>query len=115
MGRSRRRKWKERLVNELKANAQRRIAHSGGMRPAGLSMPESVLMLLTRAARRRGISKMSYMRRAVAAFIAHDLELDWKLVVKEFPAARPFEGKATAGVDAFDSGEGYGDWRLPPR
>jgi hypothetical protein len=62
--------------------------------------------LLADAAAHRGLSTTSYIRRAVAAFIAHDLGMEFTEVVADTPHVQgPSHGK-------WDDGTGYGQWRV---
>lgn len=77
---------------------------------------ERFLPLVLRAASKRGMNRTAYMRRAVAAFIAHDLQIPYETVCDTFPAVdnnmrseRFVDGK---GVNRRDDGEGYGSWEV---
>ncbi len=65
--------------------------------------------LLKEAARRRGISIVAYCRRALAAFIVHDLGLDWDEFMQREPQTQPF-GSIKRGQHL--SGAGYGSWKV---
>lgn len=66
--------------------------------------------LLKEAARQRGISMESYLRRAVMAFVTADLELDWEVVMAGEPPTVSFGREPRSGVRV--GGAGYGDWRV---
>lgn len=69
--------------------------------------------LLNLAAEKRGVSKSTYARRALAAFIAHDLDITPEQVLDGGP--RPCAwGKTGADVhqERGDKLEGYGHWRI---
>lgn len=69
---------------------------------------------LSSAAKARGMSKIGYMRRAVAAFIAYDLGIDRSDVTRHF--ARPVGYGRPGGFDrhekTHDDGTGYGLWTI---
>ena len=79
------------------------------------------LTMLRAAATSRGMSSVGYARRAIAAFISHDLGIEFTEVTRNFPA--PFRhGEALDpnnpnGVHmkrglTVDDGQGYGDWKV---
>lgn len=74
--------------------------------------------LFSRAANRRGMSKSAYARRALAAFIAQDLQMPFEDLCYRFPAvvydqsARKFENGMV--VSQRDDGQGYGRWEAMP-
>jgi hypothetical protein len=71
--------------------------------------------LLRRAAEARGMSAAAYARRAVSAFIAHDLGLTLEEVVRTTPAVLTPQQKAEAARNRQspkDNGQGYGQWTV---
>lgn len=64
------------------------------------------------AAHRRGMSLAGYARRALAAMVAHDLDIPIEEVAKYMP--RPTEYRAGGGVGrqdrTEDDGTGFGPW-----
>lgn len=83
----------------------------------GSNVPWQFKALVAMAAKRRGISIAGYLRRAVAAFVAVDLEMAYEDVLKELPFPAP-TGKTGAtwsdpdlAPEDHDTGEGYGDWK----
>jgi hypothetical protein len=79
--------------------------------------PEFVL-LVTHAARERGMPRAAYIRRAVAAFIAHDLDVPVEEVLEFCPAVAPHGQPLTKdsglrdGGRSRDDGTGYGSWKV---
>lgn len=71
---------------------------------------------LSRAANRRGMSKSAYARRALAAFIAEDLQMPFEDLCKMCPAVVYDQNvsKYSDGivVSQRDDGHGYGQWRI---
>lgn len=70
----------------------------------------------SRAANRRGMSKSAYARRALAAFIAEDLQMPFEDLCKMFPAVVYDQNisKYSDGlvVSQRDDGQGYGQWKI---
>lgn len=67
---------------------------------------------LKEAAQRRNISKIGYVRRAVAAFIAYDLGVRFTDVTQHAAQPAPFlrpGGHRRTGASN-DNGQGHGDW-----
>lgn len=70
--------------------------------------------LLRKAARRRGMNNAAYARRAIAAFIAEDLQIPFEDVCQGFPSPKA-EGSTGVGVIwPRDDGQGYGNWEVKP-
>lgn len=69
--------------------------------------------LLNAAAKQRGVSRSTYARRAMAAYIAHDLGLEPEDVLEGGPRSCEW-GKTGADVTKppGDDLSGYGAWRL---
>lgn len=70
---------------------------------------------LVEAARRRDISKVGYVRRAVAAMIAHDLGIPFTEVAQHAAQPGPFNrvgGHLRRGA-SHDNGKGHGMWTIP--
>lgn len=66
--------------------------------------------LLRQAVKKRGITRVSYLRRAVAAFIAHDLDLPLEQVLTHTPQVIP--PRVVPTDPTHDDGTGYGLWRI---
>lgn len=68
--------------------------------------------LLNIAAQKRGCSKSTYMRRAIAGYLAHDLDMDIAEVLEDGP--RPCAWGATGAheSDPQDDAKSYGNWRI---
>lgn len=73
---------------------------------------------LRQAARVRGISGGAYLRRAVAAFAAHDLGVEFEDILKDSPSPDwnnhrgEVNGKKQVWVREYDDGSGYGTWEV---
>lgn len=80
--------------------------------------------LLNRAAEKRGISLSSYCRRAISAFVAHDLGLPFGDVLSYSPVASPYgdinrtrparhrDPKTNRMTVTTDTPDGYGPWEI---
>jgi hypothetical protein len=106
--------WQKRAVQLVKERQKK--THRWTERKDGVLATFDIEMkaLLTEAARRRNISMAGYARRAIAAFIAHDLGIAYEDVTKY--CALPTEFRATAGAGRStklnDDGEGHGLWQI---
>ena len=95
--------WKERV-------AQR--DHRESTNRWSLRSTQAFTDLVRKAARRRGMNNSAYVRRAVAAFIANDLQIPFEDICQMFPAPGP-ERYTGYGVNwPRDDGEGYGEWEV---
>lgn len=102
--------WQDRLTE--KVNEQSRGRNSS---PFEIRMSFEMRRLLRLAAEARGIPSGAYARRAIAAFVAADLDLDYAAVCKLLPAIEPVvDGKRVARGERQgpDDGAGYGTWRV---
>jgi len=68
-------------------------------------------VLLDEAAKRRGIGMAGYIRRAVAAFIAHDLGLSFTEVTGHLAKPKHVDERVPPGK-INDDGKGYGAWLI---
>ncbi len=106
--------------------SQEEKRRKAGRRRAGTLTIEYDLpfqVLLREAAERRGIAANGYARRAIAAFIALDLGMEFEEVVQHF--ARPTKpgevlrrtdgSKQAPSGTTVDDGQGFGSWRLGRR
>lgn len=116
--------WQERAVQGLNS------VESNTKEPNGLTRLSSqvhwkFLALVRLAARTRGISVSGYIRRAVAAFVAHDLQMEFGQVTQFSPGPNTFGQKGSAhrgkdpekyqdflGKNLPDDGVGYGKWEV---
>lgn len=111
--------WQERLV-QMVQDADTGSARSRNSLRRGKLYAQcdpEMLVLTTEAARLRGMTTAAYIRRAVAAFIAHDLEMPFEEVTKYAPMPLPF-GKKSADLSpgktrrTTDDGTGFGSWEV---
>jgi len=83
--------------------------HKHGGQLTNVRLPLDMQALMDEAARGRGISRNSYMRRAIMAMVVHDLGLDWETVMANEPGV--FDWERSAGIQRL-RGRGYGPWRI---
>lgn len=97
--------------NFFKHARSKRSHYRPGITCRGVELNVRLDELLRQAARQRGITFVGYMRRALTAFIAYDLGMEFEDVVtlnKE--VAKP---RSRAGVKLGpDTGQGFGQWRI---
>jgi hypothetical protein len=105
--------WRQNALARVRARQKK--THRNKERTNGMYLfyDEGMRALLDEAARRRGISRVGYGRRAVAAFIAHDLNLPIEEVLQYTAKPAPYEGTPGGIVKKInDDGEGYGPWPI---
>lgn len=74
---------------------------------------QTLTALMPLAAERRGLSKSTYIRRAIAAFVAHDLEQDFAEVLKDGPSLVRYAHRSGYGAKRrVDDGKGHGPWEI---
>lgn len=105
--------WRETILAKVDAKARVHRNQHGRIRDAKLTLNVGLMFAksLGQAAQARGISRVGYLRRAVAAFIAADLEIPFTQVVSDCPLPSPYTPErswSTARGD--DDGRGYGTW-----
>lgn len=99
--------WKRRAILHAPKDEKKKIVfHVYG----------SFYSLFARAAKRRGMSLSAYARRALAAFIAKDLEMPFEDLCTNFPAVvyDQYISKYDNGMVVIqrDDGLGYGQWQI---
>jgi hypothetical protein len=104
--------WQERAIRGISTNKRKSKQASLHM-----DVPYQFKPLLAMAARRRGISQSGYMRRAVAAFVAQDLQMPYEDVLDGMQTPHPNNATRAGWAELEfipgeqDNGEGYGDWK----
>lgn len=106
--------WEKRALEAVKARQKK--SHRWTERRDGVNATFDVELrvYLTEAARRRGLSMAGYARRAICAFIAHDLGIPIEDLLKYCAKPTPFRAEGGHGRHAKtnDDGEGYGSWEI---
>ena len=98
--------WEKRAVSGIN-----KLKYSKQQIRAGMTF----WIAVRRAAAGRGISTPAYMRRAAAAFAAHDLGESFKEILSD--SAHPDwvnrkDPLTGHWIKTFDDGEGYGSWEV---
>jgi hypothetical protein len=93
--------WHEHILAHAASGPRDRIS-------LGLNYQRSAAGFVAEAARRRNLSITAYARRALMAFVCHDLELDWDEVMRDEPGIWT---RQTLPPDA-GRGQGHGPWRI---
>jgi hypothetical protein len=105
--------WRANALERVRARQKK--THRSKERTNGMYLfyDDPYRVLLDEAARRRGISRVGYGRRAVAAFIAADLGLTVEEVVQHAAKPAPYEGTPGGIVKRTnDDGTGHGPWHI---
>ena len=110
--------WQERLIAKVNEHQRTRLKgrrhYATPLRSCHLDVTHSVefAVLMREAAALRGMPAVSYARRAVAAFVAHDLGVPLERLFPLLPRVTP-PGKAyTEFISTPDDGQGHGDWKI---
>jgi hypothetical protein len=96
--------WEERLMGMIDANSETKRAR----RSLAVQIPNAFMPLVMEVARKRNLSLTALVRRALMAFVVHDLGLRWADVMKKEPPIVPFGG--TVADRRSMQGEGGGSW-----
>lgn len=105
--------WQDRVIQRVKA--RQKETRRGYERKNGLYLffDDPLRLLLDEACFRRNISLTGYCRRALIAFLAHDLDMPVEEVAQH--AAAPAGYGATGGgrlKRTHDTGRGMGPWQI---
>lgn len=108
--------WRDTIMSKVEVKARERRNSNGRIRDVRLMMSVGFgySAALNRAAELRGISRVGYLRRAVAAFLAADLGVPFEELTRECPRAFPFtRERAWVTGSGDDDGAGFGTWHVP--
>lgn len=105
--------WEQRALDAVKGR-QKKSSRMHERRDGVLATFDiEFKVLLDEAAKRRGISMAGYTRRALAAFVSHDLDLPLEDVTKYMSKATNYREWGAHGrplVRLDDDGKGFGRW-----
>jgi len=112
--------WEERTLTRVKQSEAERLHRRGRKRDVQLRTEWDIEMqaLLRLAAEKRGITPTGYARRAIAAFVAADLDLPFEEVCGFFAYPMPpgkvltDEGVRLKKGRTKDDGQGFGSWSV---
>lgn len=105
--------WEQRVVKMVHEHQKKSGRWTNRKSGTLITYDPPFLHLLQAAAEVRGIGLAGYCRRAVAAFIAHDLDMPITDVLKH--SAMPPANQTTGGARlrrTQDDGTGYGKWEI---
>ena len=104
--------WQARVVERVKARQKKSKRHTERADCVRVVFDPPFRELLDEAAMRRGMSMAGYCRRAIAAFVAHDLGLPVKEAGQHMPVPTQYRSKGGVGntQKTRDNLSGYGDW-----
>lgn len=105
--------WRQDAIARVRARQTKTRRHNERKNGLYLFFDDPLRVLLDEACRRRNISLTGYARRAMIAFIAHDLGMEYSEVAQH--AAEPAAYGATGGnrgTRTHDHGKGMGPWKI---
>jgi hypothetical protein len=101
------RTWAEVLNDQAAAREDREPR-----RTVGINFPNDLYSLVAEAARIRGMSYTSYVRRAALALAEADLGFDWATLMVEEPGIVADVESRSALAGKKMAGHGYGPWKI---
>lgn len=105
--------WQERAVARVRARQHKSRRHNERKNGMYLFFDDELRVLLDEACLRRDISLTGYGRRALIAFIAHDLGMELAEVAQHGAVPAGYgETGGNRGVRTHDNGLGKGLWRI---
>lgn len=109
--------WQDRVLESVFSRPLPKVSSNRKGRQAGnhltLTVGQNFKDLVKLAAEQRGVSTVTYMRRSVAAFIAHDLNITIGDVLGDGPRPQAWGKSGVSRHDApEETGEGYGPWKI---
>lgn len=115
--------WQDRTKSRVNASQSEALRRKKKKRPAQTLLETDLpfVTMMRQAADSRGMTSAAYARRAVAAFVAHDLNVPFKEVTQHFAAPMPVgemirpdnpDGIHRKEGKTVDNGQGFGDWTV---
>jgi hypothetical protein len=104
--------WQARAFNRVKARQKGSKRHTERQDGVRTVWDRPFRVLLDEAASRRGMSMAGYCRRAIAAFVAHDLGITPRAAAQYMPIPTPYGRLRGSGHKLItrDNLAGYGKW-----
>lgn len=105
--------WQQRAMERVSEHQGKRKKESGGRtRGMFLFFDDPVRVLLDEASHRRDISLTGYGRRAMAAFIAHDLGIPMSEITQHMAKPGKYRKQTNTGGPnrTMDDAQGHGLW-----
>lgn len=106
--------WEDRILDKVFSRKLARANHDLKWgRELNVTAGKTLKAAVGEAAEKRGMSRTSYMRRAIAAFVAHDLGTTPAKLLEDGPRAAP-SGTTLPPKDAppEDGVTGFGPWKI---
>jgi len=106
--------WMENAIARVRARQKKTRVSTKRRNPTCIQYDDPFRVLLNEAANRRDMGVTAYIRRATAAFIAHDLGMPFTEVVRHTAKPKPRnpqEMKFPEGL-SYDDGRGMGPWLI---
>ncbi len=105
--------WQGRVMEKVKESQKKTKRHTERHAGTLATYDEPFRLLLEEACKKRNISRQGYARRAMAAFIAHDLGMDITEVLKYCARPVPLDTRINyRPVRTEDTGAGFGPWNI---
>jgi hypothetical protein len=105
--------WQSRVMKSVVKNQKGTKRHTERISGVLATFDDPFRVLLEEVCRRRNISRQGYARRAIAAFIAHDLGMELADVLKHCAIPIPYDTRVNRKpVRTEDDGTGMGPWRI---
>ena len=105
--------WQERAIARVRERQHKNRRHNERKNGLYLFFDDELRVLLDEACLRRDISLTGYARRAMIAFIAHDLGMKLSDVAQHAAVPAGYgETGGNRGVRTHDNGKGRGLWRI---
>lgn len=108
--------WREKVAGQLETSPPKdRTWRAGIVRPR-VEMGETLNKAINRAAHKRGMSRIGYIRRAVAAMIAYDMSENFEEILRDSPRIRTYNPSGKnheANLNHYgDDGTDFGPWKI---
>jgi hypothetical protein len=105
--------WMENALARVR-HRQKKVSRITTVRKNGtyIFYDDPFRVLLDEAAKRRGMGMTAYVRRAAAAFIAHDLGVPFTEVVRHSAKPQSVAERRVSSVRTHDDGLGMGPWLI---
>jgi hypothetical protein len=103
--------WEQRALDRVAARASTQKRRYERRNSMTIFFDDPFRVLLDEGANRRNISLNGYARRAIAGYLAHDLELPFSEVTQHTAQPAWYDGRPPqAAIRRPDMGEGHGLW-----
>jgi hypothetical protein len=107
--------WMENAIERVRARGRTNKQDRRRTNGTYVFYDDPFRVFLDEAAKRRGMAMSAYIRRATAAFLAHDLGVPFTEIVKHTAKPQTDGGKSNnvgARIRTHDDGRGMGPWLI---